>query len=77
MLSFELKHPKIGELSDELEIFLDRDGLESLLAQLMLLKGGKTEHVHLMTESWGGTHLEDAPHGSDSIAIRHVKILLR
>lgn len=76
MLRFELKKAKSGEAPDELEVFLDVRGLESLLAQLRFLKDGRTEHVHLMSESWGGTHLDDQPHKSESTVIRHVKILL-
>ena len=77
MLSFELKKPKPGETADELQVFLDRSGLESLLAQLKFLQDGKEEHVHLMAESWGGTHLGDQPQDQQNTAIRHVKILLR
>lgn len=77
MLSFELKKPGTGKSADELEIFLDRAGLESLLAQLKFLQNGKTEHVHLMAESWGGSHLSEQPQGRENFPIRHVKILLR
>ena len=77
MISFEFKQPKAGTMPDELEIHLDADGLRSLLSQLEFLKDGRTDHVHLMSESWGGTHLEDRPRTPDGAAIRHVKILLR
>ena len=77
MLSFELKKPKSGEASDELEVFLDKAGLKSFLAQLHFLEEGQTEHVHLMSESWGGNHLDEQPQGSESTPIRHVKIFLR
>jgi hypothetical protein len=77
MLSFELKKPKAGGTPDELEIFLDSAGLESLLAQLKFLQNGRTEHVHLMAESWGGTHLGEQPQGYENIPLRHVKVLLR
>jgi hypothetical protein len=75
MLSFELKNAD-GKTVDELEIFMDRDGLESLLAQLKFLREGKTEHVHLMAESWGGSHLSQRPQGHANVSIRHVKIML-
>jgi hypothetical protein len=77
MISFELKTPKPGATPDELEVFVDRSGLESLLAQLRFLADGKTEHVHLMAETWGGSHLTDEPRRRDNISIRHVKVLLR
>lgn len=77
MLSFELRKPKSGGVHDELEIYLDRTGLNSLLAQLQLLKEQRTEHLDLMAESWGGAHLDDQPQAPDGTPIRHVKILLR
>jgi hypothetical protein len=76
MISFEIKRSKPGESADELEVVVDHRGLESLIAQLKFLADGKTEHVHLMAESWGGTHLADEPRSRDNIPIRHVKILL-
>jgi hypothetical protein len=77
MLSFELKKPKSGDIHDELEIYLDRAGLDSLLAQLRFLKEGRTEHLDLMAESWGGTHLDTRAQADDATPIRYVKILLR
>lgn len=77
MLSFELKVSEYRRHPDEMEIILDSDGLESLLAQLKLLKEKRTEHIHLMSESWGGTHLDDQPHNKESVAIHSVKILFR
>ena len=77
MLSFEIGKPSEGKVPDELEVFLDSAGLDALLAQLRFLKEGRTEHVHLMSESWGGTHLDDQVQGSGNSTIHHVKILLR
>lgn len=79
MIAIQIKDPRPGEAPDEVEIYLDSDGLDSLLAQLDFLKKGKTEHVHLMSESWGGSHLEDKPVGADTntTAIQHLKVLLR
>lgn len=70
MLSFELKG------SDELEVLCDAAGLDSLVAQLDLLKSTKTDHVHLTSASWGGTHLEDTPISSANATLHHVKIYL-
>ena len=57
MLSFEVKKSAPGEAPEELDIFLDLEGLKSLMAQLELLKEGRTDHIHLMSQSWGGSHL--------------------
>jgi hypothetical protein len=74
MLSFEFKVLPGVEPPDELEIYCDASGLDSLLAQLQLLKSGKTDHVHLMTRSWGGTHLDELPQRATQIPLRHVII---
>ncbi len=77
MIAIQLKESSIGKLPDEVEIYLDAAGLDSLLAQLNFLKSGKTEHIHLMSESWGGNHLEDKSVDLGAVAIQHLKILLR
>lgn len=77
MISIEIKTPKPGATPDEIEINLDAGGLRSLLSQLEFLKDGRADHVHLMSESWGGTHLEEQPRNDAGTAVRHVKIILR
>lgn len=77
MLSFELKKPSPGETANEIEIFLDQDGLKSLLSQLKFLQDGRTEHIHLMAESWGGELLSEKPQDPENTSIRHVKVFLR
>jgi hypothetical protein len=77
MLSFELKKTTGQEAPEELEVYCDVDGLDSLMAQLQLLKEKRTEHVHLMARTWGGTHLDDSPQDVGHVALRHVKIVLR
>jgi len=75
MISFELKKP-VGSLPDELEIYVDKEGVTSLIAQLELLCSNKTDHVHLMNESWGGSHLSPGVHNSENSEINHVKVVL-
>jgi hypothetical protein len=70
MLRFQLASPE----GDELEMHLDKEGLESLLAQLLFLRDRKTDHLHLMSEAWGGTHLEAG--STEQGAIHHVKIMM-
>jgi hypothetical protein len=69
MLSFELKGLQAEGTVEGLEIRLDRDGLKSLLAQLGFLSDGRTEHVHLISESWGGYDLESEPQGKNNTII--------
>lgn len=77
MISVEIKISNPGECRDEVEINLDADGLTSLLSQLKFLQDGRTDHVHLMSESWGGWHLDDRPRSETGTVVRHVKIILR
>jgi hypothetical protein len=77
MISIQINQPQQGEFPDEVEIHLDQEGLQSLLSQLMFLKEGLTDHVHLMSQAWGGAHLTDQPLTSGSVAVRHVKVMLR
>jgi hypothetical protein len=77
MLSFELRKPRLGEMPDELEVFLDASGLEALLHQLRFLQGKRADHVHLMCESWGGYELDDQSHNAENTPICHVKIYIR
>jgi len=75
MISFEFKTDAIPP--DEIEVWLDEEGLSSLLAQLRFLADAKTEHIHLMSDSWGGNHLSSEPVDPKNTLIHHVKILLR
>jgi hypothetical protein len=77
MLSFELKRSPSEGSPEELEIYCDIGGLESLLVQLQFIKEGRTEHAHLMAESWGGTHLDDQPQDPNHLPLRHVKVIFR
>lgn len=76
MISFEFKKSTTPMDRNEVEIVLDRTGLEALCAQLQLLSDGKSEHAHLMSESWGGSHLSESPVNPENLPIRHVKIIL-
>lgn len=72
-VSFEVRDRE-GPDSEVLDLFLDQEGLASLLGQLEFLRGKKTDHVHLMAESWGGFHLNDEPVNDTAKPMRHVQI---
>lgn len=57
-------------------MFCDVEGLDSLIAQLQLLKSGQTDHIHLMSRSWSGDHLTDEPVSNSNAALHHVKIYM-
>ena len=77
MISIEYKVLDQRVLPDEIEMNLDAEGLSVLLSELKLLVDGRTDHVHLMSEAWGGTHLDDQPRNQGFASIHHMKILLR
>jgi hypothetical protein len=64
-------------MPSEVDIYLDADGLKFLLSQLKFLSDGRTDHVHLMSESWGGGELDERPQSVDAIVVHHVKIVFR
>lgn len=71
LLTFELSKDK-----DELHICTDIKGLENLIQELTSLlhwsKADKTEHIHLMTEEWGGHELSSESQVGD--ILNHVKV---
>ncbi len=71
LLTFELS--KDG---DELHVCTDIPGLEELIGQLSSLlesvKKNKTEHIHLMTEEWGGYELSSQ--SQVGTILNHVKV---
>ena len=75
MISFEIK---VQEKStpDEVEAYFDSSGLNDLIAQLEMIRSGKTDHAHLMAKSWGGSHLDDEAHIASNTPVRHVKMTL-
>jgi len=77
MLSFELKPTSGVGPPEELEIWLDKEGLSLLQSGLEVLAKGETEHIHLMAKSWGGDMLDDLPQSKTGISIKHVKVLFR
>ena len=71
MFTVELKD------NDEVEIYLDSEGLSTFLRQLQFLETGKTDHVHFMTASWGDGDLSEQSQGNGTTLIHHLKILRR
>ena len=70
MLSFEW-----NEDLEQLEIHTDSTGLLELKKHLdNLIYSDDYEHVHLMTENWGGTELTNNQQNNETKLIHHVKI---
>jgi len=62
---------------EELVVTLDQEGLKSLIAQLQFLASGKTEHLDLMSDAWGGTHLHGVSQAPGDYPIQYLKVYLR
>jgi hypothetical protein len=61
--------------SGKLEIHADSEGLQDLVTQIEKLQSIKgNEHLHLMTEDWGGEELSDDKQNEKSELIHHVEI---
>jgi len=58
----------------EVEIYLDEEGLDFLLSQLAFLKQKKTDHIHLMTPSWGGDELTEDRQNPSNLLVHHLRI---
>jgi hypothetical protein len=76
MLSIELCYLDDGSLSEEVEIYFDKDGLEYLLARLNHITLGKTDHLNLMSESWGLGDLDEVKHRETNRIIHHIRMTL-
>ena len=70
MLSFELLKD-----NDEIEIHATKEGLEFLKIQIeMILKMEQNEHIHLITESWGGKELTEELQNNEGTIINKVTL---
>jgi hypothetical protein len=70
MLTFEW-----DKESEQLEIHMDKKGLNNLIAQLTKLASyDSEEHLHLMTDDWGGDELSSEKQNSNAELIHHVKV---
>ena len=68
MLTFETTE------NDSIEIHADIEGLKKLIQTLQKILDGD-DHVHLMTEEWGGNELSGGKQGTRNKLINHVKIM--
>lgn len=61
--------------AEELEIFLDHEGLDLLMRKLQTVKD-KGGHVHLMTPAWAGNELSEEIQRPGNTLINHVRVTL-
>ena len=70
MLTFEW-----DKETEQLEIHADKNGLNELTEKLKNLSGNEgEEHLHLLTEDWGGSELSSDKQNEKAKLIHHVKI---
>ena len=63
MITVELEMEEDGKFKEVVGIYFDDDGLEELVGRLSLLRGDSTDHLHLMSESWGLSDLAEEKQG--------------
>lgn len=76
MISIEIKSESTNTSLQEIELFIDTEGIDVLMGQLSLLKACKTDHLHFMSDDWGGSELSSKPIGDGNAIIHHAKIYL-
>ena len=73
-LSVEIKDiARHFENAAEVEVYLDKKGLEDLLNQLSRLKK-EGDHLHFMSPAWGGHELTDKPYVEGNVVMPHLRI---
>ena len=59
------------------EIFVDSTELRCLIDRLtMLLEHENVDHLHFMSDSWGGDELTEQVHRDDNVLTHHLQIYL-
>lgn len=76
MLTIEIGLLKNKEFSEEVEIYFDNEGLDYLLARLNQIQQGKTDHLNLMSESWGLGDLTEVKQRESNLIAHHLRITL-
>lgn len=71
-LTVELEQSDLPEVA----ICFDEQGLDFLISKLVYLKT-HIDHLHLMSESWGGSELTEEPVGSPRYKTIHSLRLVR
>ena len=76
MITVEIVCADSGTPKDIVEIYFDKEGLSELLARLRLIEDGKSDHVHLMSESWGLGDLDEDLHRATNKLVHHLQLSL-
>ncbi|HMP65655.1 MAG TPA: Imm32 family immunity protein [Pyrinomonadaceae bacterium] len=72
MITVELVQDDNGGVKKVVEIYFDEEGLAELQGRLDLIRDKKTDHVHLMSESWGLGDLNEETHRENNQIAHHL-----
>jgi len=65
-------------VDEQLQVHTDINGLQELIDELQILltsaKRSGDDHIHLFTEDWGGSELDNEVQGVGNHLFHHVKI---
>lgn len=76
MLTIEIGFKPDGSISEEVEIYFDKEGLDYLAARINRMVEGKIDHVNLMSESWGLGDLDENKHRESNRIAHHLRLTL-
>ncbi len=76
MLTVEIGFNEDGAISEEVEFYFDEEGLDYLLARINHIKQGKTDHLNMMSESWGLGDLAENIHRESNRIAHHLRMTL-
>lgn len=66
------------EVGEKVEVIMDKEGIKEMIFHLeYLLEREEPDHVHLMTQSWGGDELTEGPCEEGYRLINQMKLYRR
>lgn len=76
MLTVEIGLKENGEAKEVVEVYFDKEGLDDLQARLSLIEKGETDHIHLMSETWGLGDLSEEKQREGNLLAHHLRLTL-
>ena len=76
MLTAEIVMLPDSTLSGEVELYFNREGFDYLMGRLDHIRDGKTDHLHLMSRSWGLGDLDEKSHKPTNQIAHHLRLTL-
>jgi hypothetical protein len=76
MLTVEVGLLEDGNFSEVVEMYFDREGLDYLIARLLQIQEEKTDHINLMSNSWGLGDLDEVKQRERNLLAHHLRATL-